>query len=261
MIARTSTTPLPGKAGKGTHTADAYSSIAVVSALVFGFATSTLTTALVELDVLDRPLLQAFALVLVLVIATSGFATCTLALQYYYIKRIFDDEMVHGSALGAFIDTTLRSRSAARVCTWLSLATYVGSLALLGIEMVPPAIAIPFAAIAVCGAVSIAASYALIHRAFVQSFPQRRFKHPFNRVLAAAGSQKRLTAGPRSGSRRRNHVVASPCSRADGPAQDEGGGRSACASASGGGTAAGARGEPGPGILGSPPGSRDTRWV
>ena len=112
-----------------TNWADAVSSISLISALVFGFSVSTFSERIGDTETfLD----QIFCALMGVTIGCSAVATCTLSLQYYFIKRLLD---VNPTAIPQFLASTSLARDlVGHKLTWLSLVMYIGALAVLAMD-------------------------------------------------------------------------------------------------------------------------------
>lgn len=133
--------------------AEAWIQLAFISALIFGFAVSTLA----EVGLSEAPrcranpgspsctFVSAFAVMIAAVSALTGYATIFMTLSFYYIKRLGS----HGSVfrLKQFRDRTSNGRRYARHATWLGLVLYKASLALLAFNGLPLPAALSVAAI------------------------------------------------------------------------------------------------------------------
>ena len=112
-----------------TNWAEAVSSVSLISALVFGFSVSTFSERIGDTETfLD----EVFCGLMGVTIGCSAVATCTLSLQYYFIKRLLD---VNPAAIPKFLETTQTARDlVGHKLTWLSLVMYIGALAVLAID-------------------------------------------------------------------------------------------------------------------------------
>jgi len=112
-----------------TNWAEAVSSVSLISALVFGFSVSTFSERIGDTETfLD----EVFCGLMGVTIGCSAVATCTLSLQYYFIKRLLD---VNPTAIPQFLASTSLARDlVGHKLTWLSLVMYIGALAVLAID-------------------------------------------------------------------------------------------------------------------------------
>ena len=115
-------------------TAAAYSSIAVVSGLVFGFALSAFTQVVPGNAGASTPLLNWFLLLTSVVIILSGMATLVFSLQYYYITRL---SVRNPDEVGPFIHDTYAVRHVARGATVISMILVLPAVGLLALDRLP----------------------------------------------------------------------------------------------------------------------------
>ena len=140
--------------------ADAFSSIAIISTLIFGFALSSFVAlAGLAAEITARPRVAAFAILMVLTSGLSGFATIFMTLTYYYLKRLDSQD----SRLRRFYERTASGRRAARQSTWSSLVVYLSSLALLSFEMLPLWAAIVCTLLVGAGAIVMLLTTTMLH--------------------------------------------------------------------------------------------------
>ena len=129
--------------------ADAIQSVALVSALVFGFAVSSFAAVMTELtDRTHHALIGWFCVCMSLVSMLSGYATVFLSLHFYQLKRFskLDVEL-----FGIYMKETSAERNIAQGLTWASLMLYFGSLSLLAAEILPAHFSTPCCVIWVQG--------------------------------------------------------------------------------------------------------------
>ena len=164
------------------HEADAISSIAVVSALVFGFATSTFVGVATLTNEWEGDLvgIGTFSLCMAAVAALSGYATVYLSLQYYFLKRLSCFEDAHLFAL--FVNATIRERQVTFGLTWTSLALYFAALGLLAYVTLPTGFAVGCIGLFALGACLVLVTWA---RMFNKSSPRnlRRMKRDLQKQL------------------------------------------------------------------------------
>ena len=112
-----------------TNWAEAVSSVSLISALVFGFSVSSFSERIGDTETfLD----EVFCGLMGVTIGCSAVATCTLSLQYYFIKRLLD---VNPAAIPKFLESTQTARDlVGHKLTWLSLVLYIGALAVLAMD-------------------------------------------------------------------------------------------------------------------------------
>ena len=120
--------------------------------------------------------------------ALSGYATIFMALTYYYLKRLDASDL----RLRSFYQSTAYGRWAARQSTWCSLVLYIGSLAVLGFEMLPLPAAIACACFVAVGAFVMVYTTRVLHAlATEEPQPDVRFAD-----LSAGGSSAGSSASP-----------------------------------------------------------------
>jgi len=147
--------------------ADAFSSMAVVSALVFGFAVSTLVALIAEWD--EFPPLVCTACVLMAVVsALTAYSTVFMTLLYYFLKRILS-EAVPGNAT-IFISATFRGRRLARRSTCLGFMIYLIALGVLAMERMPLYASVLVAALMLAGAAAVFVSWITVTQCSSQAF-------------------------------------------------------------------------------------------
>eukprot|EP00966_Prymnesium_polylepis_P324154 7380238-Prymnesium_polylepis.1 len=118
----------------GQLTAAAYSSIAIVSGLIFGFGLSAFTQVLPANAAASTSLQNAFLLLTSVIMILSGIATLVFSLQYYFITRL---SVISPDAVAAFIRNTWLLRHAARGATWLSMTLVLPTAGLLALDRLP----------------------------------------------------------------------------------------------------------------------------
>ena len=140
--------------------ADAFSSIAIISMLVFGFAVSSFGgLAGLPIEFNERLTVSVFACSVALTAVLSGYATIFMTLTYYYLKRLDAKD----ARLRLFYERTAFGRWAARQATWASLVLYLSSLAVLGFEMLSLAAAIVCASLVGVGALIMMITTTSLH--------------------------------------------------------------------------------------------------
>ena len=123
--------------------ADAISSIAVVSALVFGFAASTFVAVMIDSpgnEWTELPRIGTFCLCMAVVATMSGYATVYLSLLFYFLKRLHSME---AELVTLYLTSTASERHFACGLTWTALATYFVALSMLGSEVLPWKFSVP----------------------------------------------------------------------------------------------------------------------
>jgi len=135
------------------NVAGAISSIAIVSALIFGASISTFAAVMLDLnDFTDRPLIGTFCVVQAMVSVLSGYATVFLSLHYYFLLRL---KSLEPELFQIFLEETAFERHVSSGATWTAMAFFFASMSLLGFEMMPLRYAIPCTCIYGLGAVLV----------------------------------------------------------------------------------------------------------
>lgn len=112
--------------GDGVDSSEAYSSIAVISALVFGFAVTTLVG--VEGNRAQSGWYHvAFGFCMSLVCALSAYGLVVMSLSYYHVRRL---RVVAPEQISSFLKQTFLYRHVARGTTWVAVALYLVGLAI-----------------------------------------------------------------------------------------------------------------------------------
>lgn len=107
-----------------TDSAEAYSAIALMSTLVFGFATSNIISVLS--NNMSGSNVTMFVLLMSISCVLSAYGMVVMTLQFYHIKRLtslppeFRDQLI-----SKFLSETFVFRNISRGLTWISLALYM----------------------------------------------------------------------------------------------------------------------------------------
>ena len=117
------------------HTKEAWaqslSSVGLIAALIFGFSVSTFTEALGDVE---TELDAIFCVLMAIVSTSSGIATCTLALHFYYVMRNLD---LNPGAVQRFLNPTDKVRDIlGQKLTWFSFIMYLVALMLPAFEKI-----------------------------------------------------------------------------------------------------------------------------
>lgn len=111
------------EAGDHSSLAEAYSSIAVISTLLFGSASSCILA--VEQDRSETLPNQIYVLILVVVCMCSALSTIVMTLQFYHIKRLsFNCGIKY---LEEYTEGSYYLRHVSRGCTWFGLALHLAA--------------------------------------------------------------------------------------------------------------------------------------
>ena len=151
-------------------TASAYSGLAVVSGLLFGFALSAFTNLLPKNAAASTPLLNMFLLLTSVIIALSGFGTFVLSLQHYHITRM---AVISPSDVDDFLDDTYRFRNLARCATWISMILVMPATGLLALDRLPIEYSALMMSLLGTGAVTMLAVSLCQQKAFVLAVEPR----------------------------------------------------------------------------------------
>ena len=165
--------------------ADAISSIAVVSALVFGFAASTFVAVMIDSpgnEWTEQKRIGGFCILMAIVSMMSGYATVYLSLQFYFLKRL---NSMEAELVEIYLTDTARERHFASGLTWTSLAFYFAALSLLVSEVLPWRYSVPCTCFFALGGVLVLATWwRMMHRSSVASL--RRMKHQMQKQVRDA---------------------------------------------------------------------------